>query len=165
MKKQPRDKAEDQNEPEILFNFKATLKSTNSFKQVCIPKGFEKVENSSKEIVIEKTGGDLTDVKKDILIKFKSTNKSNQQYLFQKNIKAYPGKVAVMAQFIPSFEESITTTGGKIEYTNDPEDLESDDEEASTDGKKLAFSFIVDRSGSMEGMSIELVKEALQLFM
>jgi hypothetical protein len=78
MKKQPRDKAEDQNEPEILFNFKATLKSTNSFKQVCIPKGFDKVENSSNEIVIQKTGGDLTDVKKDILIKFKSTNNSNQ---------------------------------------------------------------------------------------
>lgn len=70
-----------------------------------------------------------------------------------------------MAQFLPSFDESTTTTGGNIGYTNDPEDLESDDEEASADGKKLAFSFIVDRSGSMHGMSIELVKEALQLFM
>jgi hypothetical protein len=27
-------------EPEILFNFKASLKSVHGFKQVCCPKGF-----------------------------------------------------------------------------------------------------------------------------
>jgi len=74
-------------------------------------------------------------------------------------VKDYPGKIAVMAQFLPSFSKHTTTTE-TIELTTDPFDLQ--EEETTTDGdQKLAFIFIVDRSGSMGGMSIELVKEAL----
>jgi uncharacterized protein with von Willebrand factor type A (vWA) domain len=64
---------------------------------------------------------------------------------------------------LPSFSQ-YSKTVEKIEYTSDPFDLQ-DDEETEVNGKNLAFIFIVDRSGSMGGMKIELVKEALQLFM
>lgn len=70
-----------------------------------------------------------------------------------------------MAQFLPSFQ-AAAMTDGKIEYTNEPEDLQSDEETATEteEAEKHSFVFIVDQSGSMSGMPIEIVKEALQLF-
>jgi hypothetical protein len=63
------------------------------------------------EVLIHKLEGDLTDLRKDIFINFKSRNKSCTQFSFQKNLKAYPGKVAVMCQFVPNFvDETMETT-------------------------------------------------------
>lgn len=62
------------------------------------------------------------DIKKDITILFNSVRADNSRYVYQKNVKEYPGKVAVMAEFLPSFKKDIVTAD-KIEYTNDPFDL------------------------------------------
>lgn len=45
--------------------------------------------------------------------------------------------------------------------TTDPFDLEEEDET----NEKFCYIFIVDRSGSMHGIRIDIVIEALQLFM
>jgi uncharacterized protein with von Willebrand factor type A (vWA) domain len=94
---------------------------------------------------------------------YTTINTETSQYIYQKNVKEYPGKVAVMAQFMPSFDE-VTKTGDKIEYTDDPFEL-TDTETTTGSSQKYSFVFIVDRSGSMWGIRIELVIEALQMFM
>lgn len=84
-------------------------------------------------------------------------------YIFQRNEKEFPDKVAVMTQFLPTFSnETARGEQAEIMYTHDPFDMleaEIDDE------TKFSFVFICDRSGSMEGIRIEIVIEALQLFM
>ena len=160
-------KSEDRqsDEPEILFNFTAKMKSLHNFKQVCHPAGFTVTENSMNDIVLQKLGGDLTDIKKDIQILFKSTNSNTSEYVYQRNLKQFPGEVAVMAQFMPTFNSSESmATADKIEYTTDADDMVEDDVNSNLQAK-LVFSFIVDRSGSMGGIRIDIAKEALNLFM
>lgn len=67
-----------------------------------------------------------------------------------------------MAQFMPTFRKE-TATRDKIFYTTDLFDLQ--EEETASEEQKFAFIFICDRSGSMYGIRIEIVVEALQLFM
>ena len=79
----------------------------------------------------------------------------------------YPGKVAVMAQFMPTFVEQLSTDDGtEIQFTNDEDDLEEEQTKEGLD-HKLCFIFIVDRSGSMgyPELRIKMAREALQLFM
>jgi hypothetical protein len=40
------DEPKEEDEPEILFNFSAKLRSLHNFKQVCHPQGFDVIENS-----------------------------------------------------------------------------------------------------------------------
>lgn len=63
-----------------------------------------------------------------------------------------------MAQFLPTFSKE-TATGDKIMYTTDPFDLQ--DDETADDDQKFAFIFVCDRSGSMHGIRIDIVVEAL----
>ena len=63
----------------------------------------------------------------------------------------YPGKVAVMAQFMPTFAEKQSSDDGyEVKFTNDEDDLEEDQTKEGLD-HKLCFVFILDRSWSMEG--------------
>jgi len=73
----------------------------------------------------------------------------------------YPGKVAVMAQFMPKFTKQ--QSGGKIKMTTDEDEIEEDAIKDKYD-EKLAFIFIVDSSGSMGGQRMEMTKKALELF-
>lgn len=73
-------------------------------------------------VTIKKTNADFLDIKKDIQILYNTISADNSRYLFQKNVKEYPNKVAVMAQFIPNFRQ-YTSTIDKIELTIDPYDL------------------------------------------
>ena len=76
----------------------------------------------------------------------------------------YPGKVAVMAQFMPTFAEQLSTDdGSEVVFTNDEDDLDEDQVKKGLD-HKLCFVFIIDRSGSMgwdNDRRIEMAKEAL----
>jgi len=152
-------------DPLILFNFSAQIKSDSPFKQICHPENFEIVENSKTDVVVKKENGDLTTITKDIQVKFKTLAKSTSQYVYQRNEEEYPGKVAVMAQFMPTFAEEQTTTAGDIEFTTDVDDLEEEDVKKELEHKNC-FVFIVDRSGSMTcGIRMDMAREALQLFM
>lgn len=53
---------------------------------------------------------------------YNTTSPDNSRYLYQKNEKMYPGKIAVMAQFLPSFSTK-NVTSDKITFTTDPFDL------------------------------------------
>lgn len=147
----------------IPFSFSAVIRSTDQLRQICHPKQFEIIETGLNQVTIQKLNANFFDIKKDIRILYKSVNADNSKFVFQRNVKLYPGKVAVMAQFLPNFS-SGTVTADKIQVTTDEFDLMDDDDEDSK-AQKLGFIFIVDRSGSMSGMRIELVKEALQMFM
>ena len=70
------------------------------------------------------------------------------------------GEVAVMAQFMPTFNKPIEASSNKVEITDDieEEDLSSDLEQPK------CFIFVVDRSGSMAGSRMNITKEALRLF-
>ena len=78
----------------------------------------------------------------------------------------YPGKVAVMAQFMPTFAEQLSTDdGSEVVFTNDEDDMEEDRVKEGLD-HKLCFVFIIDRSFSMSGYGasagrIGMAKEAL----
>lgn len=156
-------KDEGVDQPEIEFNFEAEVTGQQNFDKVCHPKNFEAQENSLNDFTIKKVKADFSDIKKDIVIMYNTTSPDNSRYLYQKNEKMYPGKIAVMAQFLPSFSTK-TVTSDKITFTTDPFDLQDDDQDDEIQNK-MAFIFVVDRSGSMSGMRIALVVEALQLFM
>jgi Mg-chelatase subunit ChlD len=65
---------------------------------------------------------------------------------------------------MPTFSTgSIASSDTKIMFTTDPDDMIEDVVKTELD-HNLVFIFIVDRSGSMSGMSIEITKEALVLF-
>lgn len=130
-------------------------------KQVCHPKNFDITQEILNQVQIKKDNTNYHDIKKDIQILFKTISTDNSRYLFQKNATDYPDKVAVMAQFIPNFRQYVGTSD-KVEFTTDPFDLIDNDSETDLNKKaKLGFIFIVDRSGSMHGIKMELVKEAL----
>ena len=56
-----------------------------------------------------------------------------------------------MAQFLPTFAESLSTDdGSEVAIINDEDDLEEEKTKEGLD-HKICFVFIVDRSGSMSG--------------
>ena len=70
-----------------------------------------------------------------------------------------------MAQFMPTFNQKVQkdTTQGKINYTEDEDEIEETEVNKELDDKYF-FVFVVDRSGSMSGSRIEITKKALTLF-
>ena len=69
-----------------------------------------------------------------------------------------------MAQFMPKFVIQ-KPYDNKIKYTIDEDDVE-DDITSDNLNHKLAFIFIVDRSGSMSnGIRMEMTRKSLILFM
>ena len=105
-------------------------------------------KNAKNDISIDLKESDLAKITQDIKIKFK-TFSSTAQYVYQRNQSMYPGKVAVMAQFMPTFaEQQSTDDGSEVAFTNDEDDLEEEQTKEGLD-HKLCFVFVVDRSGSM----------------
>jgi hypothetical protein len=109
--------------------------------------------------------GDFQDLRKDIQVRFKTLEQNPSKFLYQRNEKLFPGKVAVMAQFLPSFSAAAgAQTAGKIAYTTEDDELEEDSMKENLE-HKMCFTFVVDRSGSMSGGRIEITKQALKLFL
>lgn len=54
------------NAEEIMFNFSAEIKSEYKFRQICHPVGYNVIENSQNEVIIQKKDGDLAKCDKDI---------------------------------------------------------------------------------------------------
>lgn len=84
-----------------------------------------------------------------------------ESFSYQRN-EQYPGRVAVMAEFMPGFSDKKETP--TIKYTTEADEIEEDDVSASL-SVDHCFIFVVDRSGSMSGRRIVLTKKALQFFM
>ena len=86
------------------------------------------------------------------------------RFVYQRS-QNFPGYVAVMAQFLPTFEgrQPQDESHKKINYIDDEEidEGEIDNSLAS----KTNYCFVVDRSGSMRyGDKMEITKESLKLF-
>lgn len=113
------------------------------------------------------------------------------KFFYQSCESKYPGYVALMAQFLPTFDSkngvtdggeevksSAETAGGttdageqkadsKIVYQKDGEEIpETDVAETVNEGEApICFYFLLDRSGSMSGSRVELAKDAMKLFL
>ena len=57
-------------------------------------------------MVIQMIGNDFYDLKKDLVIYYKTQDMEKPKFLYQESPNKYPGLVAVMAQFLPTFESS-----------------------------------------------------------
>ena len=55
-------------------------------------------------MVIQMIGNDFYDLKKDVVIFYKTLDMEKPKFLYQESPSKYPGLVAVMAQFLPTFE-------------------------------------------------------------
>ena len=84
-------------------------------------------ENTLNRVVLETPGIDLTDLQKDIQIKYKTQATEKPCLLYETNEEKYPGKVAVMAQFLPQFLAPVVEPQEKVEMTADEDGLEEDD--------------------------------------
>jgi hypothetical protein len=98
----PKLRKQDSGDSDVTFNFKAELHSSNSFSKICHPKGYTFEEHNENFVVIEKKNFNFFELKRSIEILFKYTNSEMCQFSYQRNDKIYPGKVAVMSQFMPS---------------------------------------------------------------
>jgi Mg-chelatase subunit ChlD len=107
-----------------------------------------------------KTDSDYHEAKENIKISFRLDNKDDTRLLYQKSSK-YPGEVAVMAAFLPTFEKSVETEKTKICVG----DLEDQDLADGIDNK-YQYIFLVDRSGSMgTNNRMQITNDAVVLFL
>jgi Mg-chelatase subunit ChlD len=98
-------------------------------------------------------------------IYYKTANMDEPRFVYQKS-KDFPGYVAVMAQFMPTFEASQPQENQdwKINYFDNEEEFEEQDIDSSIESK-FTYIFIVDRSGSMQQRNkMETTVEAMKLF-
>jgi Mg-chelatase subunit ChlD len=99
----------------------------------------------------------------------------DQPKFFYQTSDEYPGQVAVMAQFMPTFDsKEEEMKGNEVKTCSIPDDLERTeidesyeiDESNEIDSEGFQFTFIVDRSGSMGCYNrMEITRAALKLFM
>ena len=80
-----------------------TLKSTIPIYEVSHPKLCEIIEQNQYNIVIQKIDSDYRDLHKDIHVYYRTTNMEDPRFVYQKSDE-FKGYVAVMAQFLPTFE-------------------------------------------------------------
>ena len=84
------------------FDFKVILKSTyKKFSDISFPKKFEILEQSPTEVMVQRIGGDFKDIEKDVHFLFRQEAMDSPNLVYQQK----DGLVAVMAQFLPTFEE------------------------------------------------------------
>ena len=103
----------------IPMTFNARVTSDTEFAMIYSPEGFLQETNSPNDVTIKNLNGDLTNCRQDIKLKYK-TNTSTDRYVYQKNQKLSPGKVAVMCQFMPTFtEQKSQSSNSPILYTHD----------------------------------------------
>ena len=58
-------------------------------------------------MVIQMIGNDFYHLKKDVVIFYKTVDMEKPKFLYQESPSKYPGLVAVMAQFLPTFESQV----------------------------------------------------------
>ena len=144
----------------IVFNFSANIKSPGKqITQISHPENFEVVSISKNEISIQKVDSDFNEVSNDMNISYRTHDMDEPKLVYQRSAD-YPGQVAVLAQFLPTFvvekeKKLFTTTSG----------LDEQDVSTSIDSN-YQFIFVVDRSGSMGCNSrMQITKDAMRLFM
>ena len=144
----------------IVFNFSANIKSPcKQITQISHPENFEVVSISKNEIFIQKVDSDFNEVSNDMNISYRTHDMDEPKLVYQRSAD-YPGQVAVLAQFLPTFvvekeKKLFTTTSG----------LDEQDVSTSIDSN-YQFIFVVDRSGSMGCNSrMQITKDAMRLFM
>ena len=144
----------------IVFNFSANIKSPGKqITQISHPENFEVVSKSKNEIFIQKVDSDFNEVNNDMNISYRTHDMDEPKLVYQRSAD-YPGQVAVLAQFLPTFvvekeKKLFTTTSG----------LDEQDVSTSIDSN-YQFIFVVDRSGSMGCNSrMQITKDAMRLFM
>lgn len=148
----------------INFCFKAQILSIHQLTDVLHPPKCAINELSSNKVTIELANSNFLSLSKDLTIRFKTANMGEPKYLYQRD-EHYPGEVAIMAQFMPTFseKEGQATQGKHITFTDDEDDLSEDKIQQGLDGSYF-FVFVVDRSGSMSGSRIQITTKALTLF-
>lgn len=149
----------------LLFNFRVQLKSTNPIYEVSHPSNCEILEQNLNNVVIQKIESDYRDLKKDLHVYYRTLNMEDPRFVYQKS-DDHKGFVAVMAQFLPTFEakQPQDDIELKITYKDNEQEIEENDVDASLASAKNIFTFVVDRSGSMSGHKMEITKESLKLF-
>ena len=92
---------------------------------------------------------------RDFRVFFKTENMLAPNMYVEEN-PLYPDEVACAAVFAATFEK------------NEPQDIQFEEDEEPeglhTNGEDYHFIFVIDQSGSMSGMSMNVAKEALKLF-
>ena len=89
-------------------------------------------------------------------IYYRSDNMDEPRFVYQRSEK-YPGYVAVMAQFMPTFESQQPQDNKSINYTADEEEIEERDIDTDLVQKNI-YTFIVDRSYSMQGTKMDITR-------
>jgi len=86
------------------------------------------------------------------------------RFVYQRSDE-FKGCVAVMAQFLPTFEAKQPQDDSlkKINYIDNEEEIEEKDIDSSLVSKNI-YTFVVDRSGSMRRGKMDITKESLKLF-
>lgn len=107
------------------------------------PRGFRVIQPESRQVP-----------QREVKVFFRTENMLLSSIKYQRK----DGEVACMACVAPTFVQPVRDQ--TAELTN-----EQPDEVPVSDGADFHFIFLVDRSGSMEGLSIEITKEALSIFL
>ena len=127
--------------------------------QVSYPENFVILSQSKNEVKIQKTDSDFNEVSSDLRISFRTEGMDDPKLVYQRSAD-YPGKVAVMAQFLPTFVSSQHK-----EFFGTTDELDEEDVSKELDFK-YQFIFVVDRSGSMGcNNRMQITKDAMKLFM
>lgn len=87
----------------LNFNLRVNLKSTNPIYEVSHPANCEILEQSLNDVLIQKIGSDYRDLKRDVHVYYRTLNMEDPRFVYQKS-EQHKGYVAVMAQFLPTFE-------------------------------------------------------------
>lgn len=142
--------AEPQIDYKLSYNF--TIEAGSKIKFLSVPAG------ATKAISAE---GDSATVASDKFVKqvsifYRTEDMLMPRLLFEESPK-HPDEVAVMASLVPTFEPK---------QPQECKVTEAEEPVATPHGKPgdFLFVFVVDRSGSMHGMRIEVTKQALKLF-
>ena len=114
----------------------------------------------------------LQDIKKNITISFRTSKMDSFKLLYQES-EDYPGEVAVMAQFMPTFESKEREEFSKGKYTEEDDEsgvkITTDDLFAAeldpACDMKYNYIFVIDKSENMKKHDRMLIaQEALSLF-
>jgi len=86
------------------FNFRAVIRSNEAIEELSLPPSCKVVERNSHCIIVEKLDCDFKEMKKDLHLFYRTEAMDKPRLIYQKSVKDHPGYVALMAQFLPTFE-------------------------------------------------------------
>ena len=91
----------------IIFNFSALIKSPDKqVTQISHPENFEIFEQTFNEVLIQKVDSDFNEINNDMKISFRTKDMDDPKLVYQRSAD-YPGQVAVLAQFLPTFTNEL----------------------------------------------------------